>query len=394
MKSRYSIFILSLVLIAGCNSNKNKVNEPLADSGRTERTENMLGNLKLLGDSGVYMFGHHDDTVYGIGWEADYTNDSTVSARSDVKSVCGDLPAVLSFDLGHIELGDDKNLDGVPFDRIRKEIINHFDHGGMVTLSWHLDNPLSGGTAWVADSLKDIEKNTVAAVLEGGEKHEMFLGWLDKIADFINSLETPYGIKVPVVFRPWHEHTGSWFWWGQELCTTEQYKALWQMTAERLKDKGVINALLAYSPGTEPDGDADKYLERYPGDEIIDVLGLDSYCFAPEADTLQIADYTQKLDKNLGMIEKVAKEHGKAMALTETGYEGIKTENWWTETLAPVLAKHPVSYVLVWRNARERPSHHYAPYPGHLSSSDFVKFYNLNETLFLHDVNALYLKRK
>ena len=394
MKSRYSIFILSLVLIAGCNSNKNKVNEPLADSGRTERTENMLGNLKLLGDSGVYMFGHHDDTVYGIGWEADYTNDSTVSARSDVKSVCGDLPAVLSFDLGHIELGDDKNLDGVPFDRIRKEIINHFDHGGMVTLSWHLDNPLSGGTAWVADSLKDIEKNTVAAVLEGGEKHEMFLGWLDKIADFINSLETPYGIKVPVVFRPWHEHTGSWFWWGQELCTTEQYKALWQMTAERLKDKGVINALLAYSPGTEPDGDADKYLERYPGDEIIDVLGLDSYCFAPEADTLQIADYTQKLDKNLGMIEKVAKEHGKAMALTETGYEGIKTENWWMETLAPVLAKHPVSYVLVWRNARERPSHHYAPYPGHLSSSDFVKFYNLNETLFLHDVNALYLKRK
>lgn len=394
MKSRYSIFILSLVLIAGCNSNKNKVNEPLADSGRTERTENMLGNLKLLGDSGVYMFGHHDDTVYGIGWEADYTNDSTVSARSDVKSVCSDLPAVLSFDLGHIELGDDKNLDGVPFDRIRKEIINHFDHGGMVTLSWHLDNPLSGGTAWVADSLKDIEKNTVAAVLEGGEKHEMFLGWLDKIADFINSLETPYGIKVPVVFRPWHEHTGSWFWWGQELCSTEQYKALWQMTAERLKDKGVINALLAYSPGTEPDGDADKYLERYPGDEIIDVLGLDSYCFAPEADTLQIADYTQKLDKNLGMIEKVAKEHGKAMALTETGYEGIKTENWWTETLAPVLAKHPVSYVLVWRNARERPSHHYAPYPGHLSSSDFVKFYNMNETLFLHDVNALYLKRK
>ena len=394
MKSRYSIFILSLVLIAGCNSNKNKVNEPLADSGRTERTENMLGNLKLLGDSGVYMFGHHDDTVYGIGWEADYTNDSTVSARSDVKSVCGDLPAVLSFDLGHLELGDDKNLDGVPFDRIRKEIINHFDHGGMVTLSWHLDNPLSGGTAWVADSLKDIETNTVAAVLEGGEKHEMFLGWLDKVADFINSLETPYGIKVPVVFRPWHEHTGSWFWWGQKLCTTEQYKALWQMTAERLKDKGVINALLAYSPGTEPDGDADKYLERYPGDEIIDVLGLDSYCFAPEADTLQIADYARKLDKNLGMIAKIAKDHGKAMALTETGYEGIKTENWWTETLAPVLAKHPVSYVLVWRNARERPSHHYASYPGHLSSSDFVKFYNLNETLFLHDVNALYLKRK
>ena len=392
MGTRYYLFLLSAVLILGCNGKQN--HEPLADSGRTERTENLLENLMLQGDSGVYMFGHHDDTVYGIGWEADYANDSTVGLRSDVKSVCGDLPAVLSFDLGHIELGNDKNLDGVPFDRIRKEAINHFDHGGMITLSWHLDNPLSGGTSWVADSLKDIEKNTVAAVLKGGEKHEMFLGWLDKVAVFINSLETPYGVRVPVVFRPWHEHTGSWFWWGQDNCTAEQYKELWQMTAERLKDNGVVNALLAYSPGTEPDGDADKYLERYPGDEIIDVLGLDSYCFAPEADTLQIADYAQKLDKNLGMIAKIAKDHGKAMALTETGYEGIKTENWWTETLAPVLAKHPISYVLVWRNARERPTHHYAPYPGHTSMSDFVRFYNLNETLFLHDVNALYLIRK
>ena len=381
-------------LTIGCNSNKPKVNEPLADSGRTERTENMLENLKQLGDSGVYMFGHHDDTVYGIGWEADYTNDSTIGAKSDVKSVCGDLPAVLSFDLGHIELGDDQNLDGVPFDYIRKEAINHFDHGGLVTLSWHLNNPLSSGSSWVADSLKDIEQNTVTAVLEGGEKHELFLGWIDKVADFINSLETPYGVKVPVVFRPWHEHTGSWFWWGQDFCTAEQYKALWKMTAERLKEKGVVNALLAYSPGTEPNGEVEKYLERYPGDEIIDVLGLDAYCSAPDADSTLILDFAQKLDRNLAMVAKVAKEHGKAMALTETGYEGIKTAEWWTMTLAPILAKHPISFILVWRNARENPIHHFAPYPGHISASDFIKFYNLNETLFLHDVNALYLKRK
>ena len=84
----------------------------------------------------------------------------------------------------------------------------------------------------------------------------------------------------------------------------------------------------------------------------------------------------------------------KAMALTETGYEGIKTSDWWTYTLAPILKKHPVGYVLVWRNARERPSHHFAPYPGHSSTSDFIKFYNLKETLFLHDVNGLYLKNK
>lgn len=383
---------LAVVTMMACGD-KNKAEDPMADSGRTQRTENLLANLKAMGDSTVYMFGHHDDTVYGIGWEADYDNDSTIHMRSDVESVCNDFPALLSFDLGHIELGDEKNLDGVPFKRIREEIIAHYNRGGMVTLSWHLDNPLSGGSAWVADSLKETETKTVAAVLEGGEKHEMFLGWLDQIADFLNSLETPYGVKVPVLFRPWHEHTGSWFWWGQEHCTAEQYKALWQLTEQRLKERGVVNALYAYSPGTEADGDETKYMERYPGDDCIDLVGLDCYCFAQDADTTKIADYAKQLDRNLTMVCAVAKKHGKAAALTETGYECLKTNDWWTKTLAPVLEKHPLSYVLVWRNAHNRQDHFYAPYPGQMSASDFVRFYNNKQTLFLKDLNGLYLKK-
>ena len=379
------LMIASVVLLTiACGNNKQKAEDPIGDSGRTLRTEQLLNHLIAYGDSTVYLFGHHDDTVYGIGWDGD-------EDRSDVKSVCNDYPALLSFDLGHIELGDSVNLDGVPFNRIRQEIIKHFDRGGMVTLSWHLDNPLSGGTSWVADSLKDVEAQTVAAVLEGGEKHELFLSWIDHVAEFLNSLETPYGVKVPVLFRPWHEHTGSWFWWGQDLCTTEQYKALWQMTIKRLEEHEVVNTLYAYSPGTEPDGDETKYMERYPGDDIIDLMGLDSYCFAEDADTVKIANYAAQLDRNLQMICRVAKEHQKAVALTETGYEGIKTTNWWTYTLAPVIAKHPICYVLVWRNAHDKPGHYYAPFPGQQSTSDFVKFYNDPKTLFLHDVNGLYL---
>lgn len=389
---KYAAIALAALTLTACGK-KHKADDPLAESGRTQRTENLLINLKAIGDSTTYMFGHHDDTVYGIGWEADYANDSTIHERSDVKSVCDDYPALLSFDLGHIELGNERNLDGVPFKRIRQEILAHYDKGGMVTLSWHLDNPLSGGTSWVADSLKDIETQTVSSILDGGAKHELFISWLDRVADFLNSLETSYGVKVPILFRPWHEHTGSWFWWGQEHCTTEQYKTLWKLTAGRLKEKGVVNILYAYSPGTEGDGDEAKYMERYPGDDIIDLLGLDCYCFAPEADTTQISQYAAKLDKNLAMVCRIAKQHQKAAALTETGFECIKTDNWWTATLAPVLKRHPISYVLVWRNAHNRQNHYFAPYPGQRSSSDFIRFYNAPETLFLHDVNGLYLNR-
>ena len=371
---------MAIPLLVSCQTRNANT---FADSGRTIPTENLLANLKILGDSAGYMFGHHDDVLYGIGWVGD-------SARSDVKSVTGDYPALLSFDLGHLELGDTVSLDGVSFNRMREEIQRHFERGGMITLSWHLNNPLTGGTAWINDSTGERRLNTVEAVLEGGKVHEKFLTWLDRMADFLNSLETTDGVRIPVLFRPWHEHTGSWFWWGQELCTADQYKALWRLSIERLKENGVVNALYAYSPGTENGGNPQKYMERYPGDDIIDLLGLDCYCFAPTGDAAAVAKYAQMLDTQLGMVCQLAKEQGKAVALTETGYEGIKTADWWTHTLMPVLDKHPISYVLVWRNAHDKPGHFFAPYPGHPSAPDFVEFYNHPKSLFLHDVNGLY----
>ena len=380
------IIILSLVtsLMLTMSCSKKKADDPIAESGRTQRTENLLAHLHAISANG-YLIGHQDDPVYGVGWVGD-------SCRSDVKSVCGDFPAVIGFDLGHLELGDSVNLDGVPFDRMRDEIIRHFDRGGMVTLSWHLDNPLTGGSAWVKpDSLTDQEKQTVASVLEGGECHEKFLGWLDILASFINSLETPYGVKVPVLLRPWHEHTGSWFWWGQNLCTTEQYKALWKLTVDQLKQRGVNNVLYAYSPGTEFNGDASKYLERWPGDEIVDVIGFDSYCTNNAEDTVAINNYASSLDLNLKALCDIAKQHNVVPALTETGMESLGKADWWTSTLMPVLNKYPIAYVLLWRNAHNKPGHFYMPYPGQKTVSDFVKFYNDKRTLFVKDVNGLYL---
>ena len=162
----------------------------------------------------------------------------------------------MSFDLGRIELGGDKNLDNVPIERLRREIIAQYERGGMVSLSWHTDNPVTGKDAW------DVSDSTVvASVLPGGAQHDKFMGWMGTIADFMNSLTTSDGRKVPVLFRPWHEHTGSWFWWGQALCSATEYKALWRMTYEFMQQKGVKHLLYAYSPGTEPNNTAE-YLER------------------------------------------------------------------------------------------------------------------------------------
>ena len=365
-------YILGFVLTVGLVSCNMASKKSLGDNEgmkRTAETGNLLASLCRMPETG-FMFGHHDDPLYGIGWEFD-------KGRSDVKCVCGDYPAVMSFDLGRIELGGDKSLDNIPFDRMRREIIAQYQRGGMITISWHLDNPLTGGDSWDVSSAE-----VVSSILPGGENHAKFLGWLDAVAGFMNSLQDENGVKIPILFRPWHEHTGSWFWWGQDLCTADEYKQLWRLTYDRLCENGVDNLLYAYSPGSEPNNE-EEYLERYPGDDIIDLLGVDCYQFDKE-------EYIAQMEKSLHILTKVGKEHNKVIAVTETGYETIPDPVWWTEVLLPLVDPYPVSYVLVWRNARERENHYYAPYPGQISADDFVKFYENPKTFFAADVKDLY----
>lgn len=366
----YKAFTIMLAVgtLAACNSAK-RPSEDNERLGRTPETAALRENLKKVSSRG-FMFGHHDDTVYGIGWEGE-------EGRSDVKSVCGDYPGVISFDLGHIELGDTANLDGVPFGSIRNEVLRHYERGGVISLSWHLRNPLTGGDSWDVSNA-----GVVRSVLSGGEKHELFVEWLGRAADFINSLQTAAGTKIPVLFRPWHEHTGSWFWWGEELCSVEDYKALWQLTVKVMDEKGVDNALYVYSPGSEPQ-DTAQYLNRYPGDDLIDVLGADIY---QRDRDVYIAD----LQRSLAIMDTIGRSRNMAMAITETGYEGIPDPQWWTGTLLPAIQPYSPAYVLVWRNARERVTHYYAPYPGQVSADDFVLFYEKPNTLFVKDVDSLY----
>lgn len=182
MKLKWGALMMATTLFAACaQPQKKQMNEN--EWSRTPETERLLTNLKQVTKQGV-MFGHHDDTVYGIGWEGD-------EGRSDVKSVCGDYPAVISFDLGELELDSARSLDKVPFDKIRKEIVNHYQRGGLVSLSWHARNPKTGGDAW------DVKDTTVVrSILPGGECHAKFAGWLHRMADFLNSLQTDHGVKV------------------------------------------------------------------------------------------------------------------------------------------------------------------------------------------------------
>lgn len=363
MKVKYIpvFFMAAAAVLSACSGDKTPSGE-------------LKARLEAAASSGDILFGQQDALMYGHTWRA-VPGDSL--DRSDVRDVCGRHPAVLGLDLGGIELGDECNLDGNPFCMMREAAVAHHERGGIVTFSWHPRNPLTGGDSWDVSS-----SSVVASVLEGGEKHGLFMQWLSRCADFLASLKDSDGRPVPVIFRPWHEHTGSWFWWGRDLCSKEQYTGLWKMTYTYMTfDRGLDNLVWAYSPGAGVD--AGGYMERYPGDDMVDILGLDCYQYgeAPESN----AAYSSLLDSTLAFMTELGKAHGKTIALTETGFEGIPYGKWWTGVLYPAVKDYPVAYLLVWRNAWDRESHFYGPWKGTLSEEDFLEFASCGDIVLLDE---------
>jgi mannan endo-1,4-beta-mannosidase len=369
---RKVIVPLTAFLILTACSNGPVKGPATADARASAETVKMLAGLKDEVNKGI-MFGHQDDLAYGIGWVSP-------GGESDIRRVTSDYPAVYGMDLGDIEHGTEVNLDSVPFEQMKAFAREIWSRGGVITFSWHVDNPLTGGTAWDVSSGK-----VVNSVLPGGICHDKYREWLDSLAGFMTSLTDEKGVAIPVIFRPYHEHTGSWFWWGQDLCTDDEFIALWRFTFNYLcGEKGLHNLLFAYSAagGFE---DREQYMQRYPGDEYVDLVGFDYYQM-PDADSRSFID---AVSRGLDIVTGVAAEHGKLAALTEAGFESIPDSTWWTGTLWPAIKDYPVSYVLVWRNAHNKPGHFYAPYPGQVSANDFLDFYNLPATLFQKDITGL-----
>ncbi len=361
---RIGVSLVLLFLLAPASLMAQLMTDPQA----SPLTKKAYASLFAIQQQGI-VFGHQDDLAYGVGWKY-------VDGNSDVKLVTGEYPGLYGWDIANVELKDSKNIDGVPFQKMREYILDGFTRGGLITVSWHAANPLTGGNAW------DTTHGTVASILPGGSKHALFITWLDRAAAFLHTLKTKEGIAIPILFRPFHEFTGNWFWWCKNNSTPEQFIQLWKFTVSYLRDQKQLHHLI-YVYNTADYKTEKDFLERYPGDEWVDVLSFDRYQFDGPMGT---AVFNEVVGNQLKILNKVAVERNKPAALAETGYEAIPDTTWWTGTLYPLLKKYPLAFVLVWRNHGFMQStgkmHHYAPYPGHSSANDFKKLSTYSDIFF------------
>lgn len=338
----------------------------------TPQARSLLRHLQGLATKST-LFGHQDALAYGVDWK------NWHEFRTDVHDVCGRHPAVFGWDLGKIG-PEPSNIDLVDFRDMRFWMREVYRRGGINTVSWHANNFL-GGDAWATGT------PTVAAILPGGSHHDALLEKLDLIADFFGKVNSgpPDFTPIPIIFRPYHEHTGDWFWWGKPHTSVDEFLALWQFTYEYFTEVKKLHQLLwCYS--TDIVDSYGQYLEYYPGDNYVDILGLDDY------HDLGRTGQTKNLTRRLKMLVEIAESKNKVPALTETGFEGIPKANWWTRNLLAGIQADPIAariaWALVWRNADAR--HHYAPYPGHASEEDFRTFTANPAISLLDDLPELY----
>jgi len=111
----------------------------------------------------------------------------------------------------------------------------------------------------------------VASVLPGGSKNALYNGWLDRVAEFLGSLKGKNGESIPIVLRLFHELNGGWFWWGKDQCSPDEMKNLWRYTILYLRNEKKLHNLL-YTFNTDKFNSGTEYIERYPGDDLIDMI--------------------------------------------------------------------------------------------------------------------------
>lgn len=246
------------------------------------------------------------------------------------------------------------NGDQDPGQRIVDEAIRKYKSGMIVTLMWHAgrpaDSPPYRWTESIQGELTDEEWKDL--VTPGTALHARWRNQVDQVAFYLKQLRDAH---VPVLWRPYHEMNGVWFWWGNKKGE-EGYVKLWKLLYNRFVNFHHLHNLIwvwnANAPRDIPMDEAYAYKDFYPGPEYVDVLATDVYNF----------DYEQK-----DYEELLALANGKVIALGEVG-ELPKIE---------VLAAQPKwAWFMVWASYLETAN----------TLERVMTIYSLKETLTQDEV--------
>lgn len=365
---RYFLVALSFVIVVLMMTSSRPAHDRVTRKAMKKYTE--------CYNSGHIMFGHQNDILHGRTWGV-YDGKQGFE-RSDVFDVCGKYPAVLGADIAGVEFGKAVSNNYIPFTTLCDALKHHYLKGGVITLSWHMANPITDETAWTK-----CETEVLHEIIANPEVNSKFILWLDRAAEFMKTIKDSNGKPIPILYRPLHEYNSTHFWWGYQN-TDEDFIAVWQLMYNTLVIKHKLkNLIWVYSPYYAY---KIKDLERrYPGDKYVDIVGFERYqvVLGKETKNEAIKRFIGEVRDGMGVAEKFASPRKKIVAFCETGFSAnLNFPDWWTNVLDTSLEGIKCLYALTWANFRDTDIESYGPHKALRSVEDFKIFSNSNKWLF------------
>jgi mannan endo-1,4-beta-mannosidase len=190
-----------------------------------------------------------------------------------VEKMLGLYPAVFGQDFGFSAPG---TWDGINYrQRIVDEAIRRHNEGFIITIMWHAVRPIEDEPVTIDESVRGdlTDEEWQDLITPGTEVNERWKSQVDVIAFFLKQLKNA---DVPVLWRPYHEMNGDWFWWGKK-DGENGYKKLYRMLFDRLVNFHRINNLIWVYNANEIRENIYPYDKCYPGDDVVDILATDVY---------------------------------------------------------------------------------------------------------------------
>ncbi len=216
-----------------------------------------------------------------------------------ISAKTGHYPALAGYDFIHLADSPANWIDYSDISPAREQWSNN----GLVSYMWHWNVPSVEGGTDLQFNAGSTTFSITRALTDGTWENRQLLADIDKVAGYLKLLQDA---NIPVIWRPLHEASGKWFWWGKEGA--EPCKQLWRLLYDRLVNHHGLNNLIWVWTVTVGEYVTEDPAAWYPGDDYCDIVGADIY----------YPDEQWNASKIKSAIEKVCNGQ-KMVTLSETG---------------------------------------------------------------------------
>ena len=297
---------------------------------------------RAASDKGTVLFGQEFFNSFrfpAIGPTATSVSDEE-HTKSDCFDVLGVHPAVLGQDfLYYLYKGPEHYAHHAAAARFAH------DAGCFVTFDWHMEG--RHGHKYQSERCggNPLDEKLMRHIRIGkADDVEWFEEELDRVVSIINEL------GIPIVLRLFHEMNGNWMWWGKTPSSTpEDYISFFQFAVTYIRNRCDL-CLFAWSPNfARGGGDGIVGIEYYPGDEFVDVVGLDAYDMGKDKGEAPLNEVVNAL----GKLVEFAVDRGKIPIFAETGDRTGVDPTWWPLVIGEIVEAQStwssgLAWVLTW----------------------------------------------